>query len=129
MMELEMQDKTSSMYTEEFIRDFSARWNSVADDVHHVCVEKGFWEQGEDRNVGEMLALIHAEISEALEGYRNGNPPDEKVPAFSNVEIELADTVIRLMDLSKGFGWRVPEAIFAKMCYNETRPYKHGRKF
>lgn len=81
-----------------------------------------------DRNDAEMLALLHSEISEGLEGLRNRNPPDDKVPEFSSIEAELADVIIRIMDLSVMREWRVAEAIIAKMKMNATRPERHGGK-
>lgn len=95
--------------------------------IHEWAKEKGFWNQ--ERNEGEIIALIHSELSEALEGLRKGNPPDEHCPEFSSAEIELADAVIRIMDFCHAKGYRLSEAIVAKMMYNETRPYKHGKKF
>lgn len=82
-----------------------------------------------DRNDGEMLALFHSEISECLEGLRHGNPPSDKIPEFNQAEEELADLFIRAMDTAKARGWRLPEAIVAKMAFNEGRPYRHGKKF
>lgn len=108
---------------------FVRGWISTAADVHHVAKSKGFWEDGVERNNGEMLCLIHSEISEALEALRHGNPPDDKVPEFTGVETELADAVIRIMDLAHARGWRVAQAIEAKMKFNAGRPYKHGKEF
>jgi len=51
------------------------------------------------------------------------------VPTFSGAEAELADVVIRIMDLAEGRGWRVAEAIVAKMSYNEGRERLHGKEF
>ena len=85
------------------------------------------------RNDGEMLALVHSEISEALEALRGkgadgGLLPDDKIPAFAGVEAELADAIIRIMDLAHARGWRVAEALIAKMEMNKSRSYKHGGK-
>ena len=108
---------------------FVRGWISTAADVHHTAKTKGFWEDGVERNNGEMLCLIHSEISEALEALRHGNPPDDKVPEFTGAETELADAVIRIMDLAHARGWRVAQAIEAKMKFNNTRAYKHGKEF
>lgn len=101
--------------------------NVLQQDIHHNAVAHGWW-SGEKRNSGEAVALMHSELSEALEAMRAGNPPDDKVPQFSGVEAELADVMIRIMDFAQGHGYRVIEAMIAKHAYNKTRPYKHGGK-
>lgn len=108
---------------------FVRGWISLASDVHESARQKGFWEDGVERNNGEMLALIHSEISECLEELRKGNPADDKLPEFLGTEVELADAVIRIMDLAHARGWKVAEAIEAKMKYNATRAHKHGKEF
>lgn len=108
---------------------FVRGWIGTASDVYQNAKTKGFWEDGVERNNGEMLCLIHSEISEALEALRENNPPDNKIPEFSSVEVELADAVIRIMDLAHARGWDVARAIEAKIKYNASRPHKHGKEF
>ena len=105
---------------------FVCEWHKCSAKIHKTAVEKGWWEN--PRSDGELIALIHSELSEALEALRHGNPPDDKVPEFNGAEAEMADTIIRIMDMGQARGWRIGEAIVAKMAFNRTRPVKHGGK-
>ena len=92
---------------------------------HGASVRGGWWHDlhtGEplQRNVPEMLALIHSEVSEGLEGYRK-NLMDDKLPNRSMLEVEMADTVIRIADLCGGLGLDLAGAIIEKLAYNAKR--------
>lgn len=77
---------------------------------------------------GEKIALIHSELSEALEGYRKNIPWSGHIQNFTPVEEEFADAIIRMMSFSAANGLRLGQAILAKMKFNAGRPYKHGGK-
>lgn len=72
------------------------------------------------RNKGEMLALIHSEISEALEGERK-DLMDDKLPHRKMAEVELVDAIIRILDYAGGFGYDLQGAFEEKMAYNAQR--------
>lgn len=71
-------------------------------------------------NVALKLALIHSEISEALEALRKDN--------WANFQEEIADALIRILDVSSAMGIDLASQVAAKMLANEQRPYKHGKR-
>ena len=106
---------------------FEKEWNKIAKEVYKNAVNHGFWK--DEVNDGERMALIHAEVSEALEALRQGNPSSNKIIEYSNLEEELADAVIRIMDYAFGKDLDIAGAILAKIEYNQSREYMHGKSF
>jgi len=117
-------------------------------EIHHErMMEKGFWDDRDgiiaaaylqSRDLGEAaenvintaaLALVATEVSEVVEALRNGNPSDDKIPNHCGAAAEMADVILRIMDLSYGNGWNVAQALVDKMAMNDSREKLHGKKF
>ncbi len=100
--------------------------NEMAERFYNIAASKGFHDT--PGNIGERVALIHSEVSELLEAYRNGNPPCTKCPELSSAQEEVADIIVRTLDLAHEFGIDVDQAVDVKTAYNKTRPRMHGGK-
>jgi NTP pyrophosphatase (non-canonical NTP hydrolase) len=107
--------------------------------IHELATDKAWWD-GYERVSGIVqmlpdqilakLALIHSEVSEALEDVRVGNmetttQPNGKPVGFPT---ELADVVIRCFDLAEAMGIDLEAEIDRKNSFNRTRPVRHGNK-
>jgi hypothetical protein len=91
---------------------------SIQHKCYHASLNAGW--HSKPREVGTRLALIHSEISEAMEGFRK-NLMDDHLPNRKMAEVELADAVIRIFDLAGSEGLNVASAIKEKMYYNLHR--------
>ncbi|MBN1651733.1 MAG: hypothetical protein JW857_10415 [Bacteroidales bacterium] len=115
--------------------------NEDAAEIFRNNKAKGFHEK--EANVGELLMLITSELSEALEAHRNGRFASGHLMAPSyatwkewfeknykdTFEDEIADAVIRLLDLSALRGIDLEKHIQEKIKYNKLRPQLHGKQY
>lgn len=79
-------------------------------------------------NDGQAIALMHSELSEALEAMRKPERKDEHLPHLDPVGLELADVLIRVFDFCGARGIDLATCVKEKMDYNDRRPMRHGGK-
>lgn len=125
--------------------------NTIARLIHANAKAHGWWD--DPRSDGEVIALCHAELSEALESFRKGEPAEwfECYPKDVNLQFydampetdmtkytkektegwatEMVDCVIRIFDYLAYKNIDIESVLLRKHEYNKTRPYKHGKKF
>lgn len=112
-------------------KELSVFWESftkLQNDTHEANVKAGWWTDlttGEPKEktvdlILSKLCLVHSEVSEATEGVRK-NLSDDKLPHRPMGEVELADTVIRILDVAGAMGYDLAGAIIEKLEYNSKR--------
>jgi NTP pyrophosphatase (non-canonical NTP hydrolase) len=119
--------------------------NNLCKKAFAYAKKQGFYDQ--PAVFGERLMLVVSELSEALEADRNGRWEPRTIPALAlpfnhkdfkvqyekyvrgSVCEELADAIIRICDLAGSYNIDLDWHVEAKMAYNESRPYKHKKKY
>ena len=102
------------------------RINDFAYRCHTVSKDHGFWDGLDPQSIEVVLfklCLIHSEVSEACEGIREATPDDQK----GGLGEELADVIIRCLDLAESRGINIEQLLVNKITENEGRPHMHGK--
>lgn len=103
--------------------------NNLTEEIHEANRDKGFWDGGLP-NLTEKIMLVVSELAEAVEELRSNKSGYYEVnDKPEGVDVELVDALIRLLDILGYRGADVEKILTAKLAYNATRPYKHGRMF
>lgn len=103
--------------------------NKLSKDIHEKILAKGFG----DRTFVEACMLIVTEVSEAVEEFRIGKKPNEtyykedKPSKPEGIPSELADVIIRVLDLCGEYDIDVESMLDEKLGFNQTREHKHGK--
>jgi len=106
-----------------YIEEVAGQVNLLVNLCHYAATKAGWWD-GVDitapYTISNKLCLIHSEISEAMEGDR-ADLIDDHLPHRKMFEVELADAVIRILDLAGACGLDIGGAIVEKLTYNKAR--------
>lgn len=120
--------------------------NELSKEIHKNAVNKGFWES---ENIAEKMMLVVTEIAEAVEAHRSNNFCSLNEEEFIKMLVsnkdyfnimfeknikdtmfdEIADTIIRLLDICGFMNINIEKHIEMKMRYNKSREYKHGKEY
>jgi NTP pyrophosphatase (non-canonical NTP hydrolase) len=115
--------------------EIKAALNILRNIVGFNAREHNFWERNgmeqdpfNDDVIAGKLMLAVSELGEAVEALRMGNPPSEHIPEHDGFSEEIADTIIRLLDICSARDIPIGDVIISKMEYNSTRDLnRHGK--
>lgn len=84
--------------------------------------QKGWGTKPEEINVGEKMALVHSEVSEAYEAYRHKN-----IDGKDGFKEELGDIMQRVLHLCGIFNIDIESEIIKKYKLNQDRDWNFNK--
>lgn len=110
-----------------------ATLEEIQEEIYEINVANGWYE--DERAFGDDIALLHSEVSEMYEAYRDwlfadatAEATDDRLSKPEGVGSEAADVLIRLLDTCRRAGIDLRFETVRKLAFNRTRGYKHGGK-
>ena len=107
--------------------------NELAKRCHNDAESMGWYDEGKTKSDLELLLMIITEVVETVEELRKPEPQmhyynSDKPTKPEGVAVELADTIIRLLDFCAYKQIDIEQIISEKLKYNLTRGFRHGNK-
>ena len=113
----------SHIYNDVAQKHYTQSVAQLQEFCHGLAREAGWWDSrnlGDPQTIPACLCLVHSEISEAMEGARK-NRMDDHLPHRKALEVELADAMIRILDLAGAYQLDLGGALVEKLVYNTQR--------
>lgn len=122
------------------VANYAQTIDELAQEISQIAEQKGFWDYNGD--IGELgilplkLALIHSEVTEALDVHRKEYDDTDEDPNSGMTDMqeedfaeEVADVIIRALDVAGYFGWNIGDVILHKVNVNRSRPHRHSKRY
>lgn len=112
---------------------YTSGLNRLASGIHQWAISNGFYEPEKVRDFDGMLMNVVTEVAEAQEEWRDGRDFNEIYYKEGSdkpegIPTELADIIIRVLDICAYHGIDIEKALDTKIDYNRTRAYRNGGK-
>lgn len=133
MAALDLTSTSTEQFCQRLRHLFPRTLEEYQAEIREINEANGWFEN--ERSFGDDIALLHSEVSEMFEAYRDHKFDDQtlaahndRIPKPEGVGSEAADVLVRLLDTCERVGIDLRFELERKLAYNRTRGYKHGGK-